>query len=142
MGLARSFAGRLLRARADRGWSQADLAAASGVAATQISRYEAGSIPRAPVVAKLAKALGEPFEWLLTGEDPGLKQLDDDGLVEINIRSDLHEQLRLRAERDGLPLEDLMIKLLEESMKSHGPNGGSGPEKHQDQPKPTKKRGK
>lgn len=62
------FAARLVQARSMKGWSQVDVANASGVAAAQISRYEQGSnTPRPQVVAKLAAALGVSFSWLLTG---------------------------------------------------------------------------
>jgi transcriptional regulator with XRE-family HTH domain len=62
------FSQRLMKARAGHGWSQADLAEVSGVAAAQISRYEAGrSTPRPAVVSRLAKSLGISFEWLAFG---------------------------------------------------------------------------
>ncbi|TDF26198.1 XRE family transcriptional regulator [Delftia tsuruhatensis] len=60
---------RLIKARSGHGWSQADLAEVSGVAAAQISRYEQGrSKPRTEVTAKLAKALAVRFEWLAYGD--------------------------------------------------------------------------
>lgn len=60
---------RLIKARSGLGWSQADLAEVSGVAAAQISRYEAErSKPRMEVVAKLARAMGASFDWLAYGK--------------------------------------------------------------------------
>lgn len=60
---------RLIKARSGHGWSQADLAEVSGVAAAQISRYEQGrSKPRTEVTAKLAKTLAVRFEWLAYGD--------------------------------------------------------------------------
>lgn len=104
-----SIAKRLIRARADLGWSQADLARASGVAATQISRYEAGSTPRPQVVAKLAKAINEPFEWLLTGEEPDL----GDGVIELRMPAEMVAKLDHEAREQNLSFEQYVLKLLE-----------------------------
>lgn len=66
-----SVAQRLVKARSAHEWSQQELSEVSGVAAAQISRYEAGrSKPRPEVLAKLAKALGVQFEWLSRGAGP------------------------------------------------------------------------
>lgn len=61
---------KMIKIRASRGWSQSDLAKRSGVAAGQISRYEAGnSNPRPHVIAKLASALGVDEDELTTASD-------------------------------------------------------------------------
>ncbi len=67
--MEQDLAQRLIKARSGHGWSQADLAEVSGVAAAQVSRYEAGrATPRPAVVAKLAKAMAVKFEWLAFGQ--------------------------------------------------------------------------
>lgn len=54
----------LLRARLGRGWSQADLSAASGVSEPTIGRAERGERITLLPAAKLARALEEPPEAL------------------------------------------------------------------------------
>ena len=72
------LAKRLIAARSKQGLSQQALADASGVAAAQISRYESSrSAPRPEVTAKLAKALGVSFEWLLEGHGEGSESSDE-----------------------------------------------------------------
>lgn len=70
---------RIAEARQKAGLSQAELCERSGIAQTQISRYESGrAAPRRESIEKLAKALDVPLEWLLsaaledgTGTDRG-----------------------------------------------------------------------
>lgn len=81
-----TVAHRLIKARSGHGWSQADLAEVSGVAAAQISRYEAGrNKPRSEIVAKLAKALAVRFDWLAYGK--GEIELEDGAEVEAHPSS-------------------------------------------------------
>jgi transcriptional regulator with XRE-family HTH domain len=64
-----TFAKRLIQRRAEQGYSQEELSKISGIAAAQISRYEAGrNKPRANIIAKLAEALDISFEWLAYGD--------------------------------------------------------------------------
>jgi len=67
MALDRSFAQRLSKARADKRWSQDDLSKATGIAQTQLSRYEQGVVPRIPTLGKLASALECSMLWLRDG---------------------------------------------------------------------------
>lgn len=69
---ANSLASRLIKARSAMRWSQEDLSAETGIAQSQLSGYEKGVVPRAATIAKLADALGVPFDWLKDGVgDPG-----------------------------------------------------------------------
>ncbi|MDH0776363.1 helix-turn-helix domain-containing protein [Delftia tsuruhatensis] len=106
---------RLIKARSGHGWSQADLAEVSGVAAAQISRYEQGrSKPRTEVTAKLAKALAVSFEWLAYGRGP----IDDGSDVprypaaqklvhtfDLENDPELREAVESLAEESGLTIE-------------------------------------
>lgn len=68
--MANTFGARLIRARVDKGMSQSDLAASSGIAPAQISRYEADkNQPRLLVLRKLAAALDVAPDRLLAGDD-------------------------------------------------------------------------
>lgn len=59
---------RIRNRRIELGLSQAQLSRDTGIAAPQLSRYESGANePRADIAAKLAKALGVTYEWLLDG---------------------------------------------------------------------------
>ena len=65
------FIARLVKARSALGWSQADLAKASGISATQLSRYESGlNEPRINMIGKLAKSLNVQLDWLAHGRGP------------------------------------------------------------------------
>lgn len=106
---------RLIKARSGHGWSQADLAEVSGIAAAQISRYEQGrSKPRAEVTAKLAKALAVSFEWLAYGHG----HIDDGSEVpkypatqklvhtfDLENDPELREAVESLAEKMGLTVE-------------------------------------
>lgn len=53
--------GRILAARTDRGWSQADLAARLGVARARVSAVERGvEVPSLEWLGRVATALGVP----------------------------------------------------------------------------------
>ncbi|WP_233981852.1 helix-turn-helix domain-containing protein [Pectobacterium versatile] len=63
------FATRLVNSRTKIGMSQASLAEAAEIAATQLSRYETGKvIPKFEVMLRLSLALGVSFSWLAHGE--------------------------------------------------------------------------
>lgn len=107
------LAQRIIKARSGHGWSQAELAEVSGIAAAQISRYEQGrNVPRPPVIAKLAKALAVSFEWLAYGKgDP------EDGsdvpqypasqklIGAIELDGELLDAVELMAKESGLSIE-------------------------------------
>lgn len=62
---------RIAAARASKGWSQKQLAAALGCAPEQVSMWEAGRrTPRPKAVALLAATLGRTYDWLLLGVNP------------------------------------------------------------------------
>lgn len=117
---------RLVKARSGHGWSQADLAEVSGVAAAQISRYEASrSKPRAEVVAKLAKALAVRFEWLAYGQ--GNIELEDGGevplhptsrvvLANIDLDDELIADMEAIAESEGITYEMAFNVVLREGL--------------------------
>lgn len=95
---------RLIRARSARGWSQQTLADKSGVAAAQISRYESGrSAPRPEVIARLARAIGISFEWLLEGTEDG----------SLEVLADPLEGDRTRGHALRMLLPSEMVKRLE-----------------------------
>lgn len=59
---------RIAEARQRSGLSQAELGEKSGIAQTQISRYESGrAVPRRDALMKLAEALGVHAGWLMEG---------------------------------------------------------------------------
>jgi transcriptional regulator with XRE-family HTH domain len=110
---------RLLKARSAMGWSQQNLAEVSGVAAAQISRYEAGrSAPRAEVVAKLAKALKVEFDWLALGTGPvGApgdvpKYPTGVSVYPFDIPPEHYDAIAKFAEEEGLTMEMAIRKLV------------------------------
>lgn len=117
-----ALAQRLIKARSSHGWSQADLAEVSGVAAAQISRYEQGrTTPRPAVVAKLAKTLEVRFEWLAFGH------ADSEGTgsaypseqvkrVEIEMEDALQAAVKRFAQRSGIAYEAVFSTLLREML--------------------------
>lgn len=59
---------RIAESRQKAGLSQADLELKTGIAQTQISRYESGrAVPRRAAMMRLAEALGVQFDWLMSG---------------------------------------------------------------------------
>ena len=66
------LAERLRRLRIRRGWKQRDLAAAAGVAASTVARYERGSDePTLGTLIKLARALDTSVSYLIGENDTG-----------------------------------------------------------------------
>lgn len=66
---ASEFAKRLIQIRAEKGYSQKELADLIGIAASSISRYESGlHYPRFTTISILAHYLDVPFNWLAYGE--------------------------------------------------------------------------
>ncbi|MDD0814260.1 helix-turn-helix transcriptional regulator [Curvibacter sp. HBC28] len=109
------FPQRLIKARAGHGWSQADLAEVSGVAAAQISRYELGrSRPRSEVIARLAKAMAVSFDWLANARGdidvdaevpayPGSQTLVH--TFELSEDDELYRALAVIAKHHGVTIE-------------------------------------
>lgn len=55
--------------RAERGWSQADLAAALGVSRQSVNAIETGKYdPSLPLAFKIAAAFGQPIEAIFVAE--------------------------------------------------------------------------
>jgi transcriptional regulator with XRE-family HTH domain len=87
-----TFAKRLIQRRAQLEYSQEDLSKRTGIAAAQISRYEAGkNKPRANIISKLANHLGVPFSWLAYGEETDLSD-GDKGKEEIGVYLNLPKE--------------------------------------------------
>ena len=87
-----TFAKRLIQRRAQLEYSQEDLSKRTGIAAAQISRYEAGkNKPRANIISKLANHLGVPFSWLAYGEETDLSD-GDKGKKEIGVYLNLPKE--------------------------------------------------
>ncbi|MBX4133442.1 helix-turn-helix transcriptional regulator [Frischella sp. Ac48] len=87
-----TFAKRLIQRRAQLEYSQEELSKRTGIAAAQISRYEAGiNKPRANIISKLANHLGVPFSWLAYGEETDLSD-EDKGKKEIGVYLNLPKE--------------------------------------------------
>lgn len=64
-----NFTNRLIQSRARLGYSQKELSKLTGIAASQISRYELGDHkPRSKAILKLATHLKVSFSWLAYGK--------------------------------------------------------------------------
>lgn len=103
-----------------RGWSQVDVANASGVAAAQISRYEQGSnTPRPQVVARLATALGVSFSWLLTGAgQPVDPWLAGRSTLRVELPEDLIRRIEQAASQNRRLVDEEVQARLEASFGS------------------------
>ena len=70
-GVIMALADRVKALRAERGWSQTDLAARIGAAPAQVSRYESGrTAPSADTVTRLAETFGVSTDYLLIDDAP------------------------------------------------------------------------
>jgi transcriptional regulator with XRE-family HTH domain len=68
-GVIMAFADRVKTLRAERGWSQTDLAGKIGAAPAQISRYESGrTAPSADTVIRLAEVFDVSCDYLLVDQ--------------------------------------------------------------------------
>ena len=65
-----SFSDRLKQARQLRGYTQQELARASGLSQSAIASYESGDRDSSRSLRKLAVALDVEIEWLELGKDP------------------------------------------------------------------------
>ena len=83
---AAAFAGRLVAARENLRWSQADLAKAAGLQAAVISHFERGRrLPSLPNAVRLADALRVSIDWL-TGRDNGAGPAEAPHVVVDGVR--------------------------------------------------------
>lgn len=126
MSLKEDFISRLVKARSSLGWSQADLAKASGISATQLSRYEGGlSEPRPQALGKLAKSLNVQFDWLAHGRGPIEGDSHDRPgppgmrLIELDFSDTEITTLKEYAQAKGVTLEMAARQLLIAGMESH-----------------------
>lgn len=112
MSLKEDFIARLIKARSALGWSQADLSKASGISATQLSRYESGlSEPRPQALGKLSAALNVQFDWLAHGRGPIEGSTPDrpapPGMrfIEVDLSDEELKDLEKYAQARGLTVE-------------------------------------
>lgn len=112
-----SIAKRLTTLRAQKGLSQSELAELSGIAPAQISRYESGAnIPRAHIIAKLAKALGVQYSFLQYGfevdDDEMWTQMslnkDNTATISLTLDDETLDIAKKSAEIRGVSLEDYL----------------------------------
>jgi transcriptional regulator with XRE-family HTH domain len=98
-----SFGKNLATFRKEKGWTQEELVKKSGVAISQIRRYEADkSSPTLNVVTRLAKALGVSLDELAFDKATGIaasKILDRELLEQLAIVSRLDEEEREAVKR-------------------------------------------
>lgn len=123
----KALAQRIIKTRSSLGWSQADLAQASGIAAAQISRYEQGrSQPRPEVLAKISKALSVDFEWLLKGEQQHSPTPDEHentsvqprrDKVMIQFSEDEYAWVSELAREHNLSVQEMAQRLLHEALE-------------------------
>jgi transcriptional regulator with XRE-family HTH domain len=112
-----SFGKNLSRFRKEKGLTQEGLVKKSGVAVSQIRRYEADkSSPTLDVITRLAKALGISIDELVFDKDKGIaasKLLDRELLEQFEMISILEEEERQAVKRI---LEGVIVKHQVEKM--------------------------
>ncbi len=73
-----TFNDRFERLLTERGKNKADVASAAGISRTGMSSWRDGNrIPRADVAVRIAKILDVPVDYLVLGENVGLKPSND-----------------------------------------------------------------
>jgi transcriptional regulator with XRE-family HTH domain len=118
-----SFATRIIKCRSARGWSQADLSKASGVAPAQISRYEQGDVePRPVALAKLSAALNVSFSYLALGYEEKIEEdaVEEDRYTRITLRipKELHEKLAATAAESSKSMNAEIVARLSSTLAS------------------------
>jgi transcriptional regulator with XRE-family HTH domain len=109
-----TFPKRLAQVRAEKGLSQGDLAAKTGIAPAQISRYETGkNAPRPEIIARLARALDVSMDWLSTGDIP----FGDEAGPELKLRLPryLHTLIGTAADKSEKTIVEEIIGRLDDS---------------------------
>lgn len=106
-----SFGKNLVRIRKDKGLTQEDLVKKSGVAISQVRRYEAGKAsPTLDVIMRLVKALGVSIDELafdkITGVAAG-KIVDRELLEQFEMISDMEEEEKSTVKKI---LESVIVK--------------------------------
>ena len=80
---------RIALLRAEKGWSQAELARRSGVSTSAVGMYEQGRRePSLGLLVRLAQELGVTTDYLLTGEPPASDPLTTSELPSITVRTE------------------------------------------------------
>ncbi|MDP9908693.1 helix-turn-helix domain-containing protein [Variovorax sp. KBS0712] len=116
-----TIAERIAFARAARGMPQGGLAASSGIAATQVSRYETGrAVPRKLALARLAQALAVSLEWLATGEGEmdEYPETEGEGLI-FRVDEELADRLRAYAYFNGLTLVESVADIFDAPLSAY-----------------------
>ncbi len=112
-----SFGKNISKVRKEKGLTQQDLVRLSGVAISQIRRYEADkSSPTLDVIIKLAKALGVSIDEMVFDKATGVaksKLMDRDLLEQFEVISTLDEEDRQAVKRI---LEGVIVKHQVEKM--------------------------
>lgn len=119
-----TLASRLIRRRAELGYTQDELAKLAEIAPAQLSRYEAGvNKPRAKMIAKLAYVLAVPYEWLETGDETNfsIDAPKEKGEVDLCLQFPEHirDFLQEQSEKSGDSIEQTLAKILNEYYKAH-----------------------
>ncbi|MDN7825120.1 helix-turn-helix transcriptional regulator [Burkholderia cenocepacia] len=121
MNESESIGARIVRARAAKGISQAELAQRADVAATQVARWERGkAVPRPETLHKLALLLDVSPRWLESGEGalneheyPSELPLGEKEVI-ANLSDEELRLLRKRASESGRTLGDEMAAIADE----------------------------
>lgn len=111
-----TFSKRLIQRRAQFGYSQEELSKLTGIAAAQISRYEAGiNKPRANIISKIANCLSVPFSWLAYGDTSELIDInkDEDNVsFSISLPKEQYDLLILNANENNMDIETYIHQII------------------------------
>lgn len=111
-----TFSKRLIQRRAQFGYSQEELSKLTGIAAAQISRYEAGiNKPRANIISKIANCLSVPFSWLAYGDTSELIDInkDEDNVsFSISLPKAQYDLLILNANENNMDIETYIHQII------------------------------
>lgn len=111
-----TFSKRLIQRRAQLGYSQEELSKLTGIAAAQISRYEAGiNKPRANIISKIANCLSVPFSWLAYGDTSELIDMnkDEDNVsFSVTLPKGLYDLLMLNANENNMDLKTYINQII------------------------------
>ncbi|MET3441355.1 transcriptional regulator with XRE-family HTH domain [Variovorax paradoxus] len=109
---------RITMARSARGASQGDLARESGIAATQLSRYETGrATPRKLALARLAQALAVSLEWLERGdgEMDEYPTAEGKGLA-FHVDAEIADRIAAYAYFHGVTVPEAIAEILDNAL--------------------------
>lgn len=112
-----TLASRLIRRRAELGYTQDQIAKLAGIAPAQISRYESGiNKPRAKMIASLAEVLSVPYEWLATGDETNFSidapKAEGETDHWFHFPADIYDALMAEAEETGKSFNEVVIDRL------------------------------